>query len=74
MINLNYMVSILNFVFTVMFYAGRWPKLDPTCLCFEEFLNQLILLYIYIYNRTRYMNHTIKCVFEIPQHRVGVIN
>jgi hypothetical protein len=46
MINLIYIVSILNFIFTVMFCAARWPKLYPNCICFEEFLNQLNLLYI----------------------------
>jgi hypothetical protein len=64
------MLFILNSVFTIMFYVVRWPKLDPTCICFEEFLNQLNLLYIYICNRTRYMCHMIKWTFEIPQHRV----
>jgi hypothetical protein len=48
MINLTHMVSILNSVFIVMFYMMRRPNLDPTCICFKEFLNQLNLLYIYI--------------------------
>jgi hypothetical protein len=41
------MISILNSVFTIVFYPTRWTKLDPTCICFEEFLNQLNLLYKY---------------------------
>jgi hypothetical protein len=47
MINLT--LSILNSIFTVVFYATRWIKQDLSCICFEEFLNQLDLLYIYIY-------------------------
>jgi hypothetical protein len=42
------MISILNFVFIVMFYAVRWPKLYPNCIYFKEILNQLNLLYICI--------------------------
>jgi hypothetical protein len=42
------MIFILNFVFTIVFYAMRWIKLDLNYLCFKEFLNQLNLLYIYI--------------------------
>jgi hypothetical protein len=49
MINLIYMISILNSVFTIVFYAKRWIKQDLICICFEEFLNQLNLLYIWIY-------------------------
>jgi hypothetical protein len=49
-------------------------KLDPTYICFKEFLSQLNLFYIYIYNRTKYMCHTIKCSFKISQHHVGAIN
>jgi hypothetical protein len=47
------MIFILNSVFTVMFYATRLTKLDIIFICFEEFINQLNLLYIY--NRTRVM-------------------
>jgi hypothetical protein len=36
------MISILNSVFTVVF-----SKLDHTCICFREFLNQFNLLYKY---------------------------
>jgi hypothetical protein len=39
------MISILNFIFTIIFYTS---KLDTTCICFEEFINQFNLLYIYI--------------------------
>jgi hypothetical protein len=46
-IYLTHMISILNSVFTVVFYPLRWTKLDHTCICFEEFLNQLNLLYKY---------------------------
>jgi hypothetical protein len=48
MINLTYMISILNFIFIIVFYVTRWIKLDLVCICFEEFINQLYLLYIYI--------------------------
>jgi hypothetical protein len=40
MINLNHMISILNFIFTILFYATRWIKQDPTRICFKEFLNK----------------------------------
>jgi hypothetical protein len=53
MINLTYMIFISNYVFTVVFYATRWTKPDIACICFEEFIIQLNLLYIY--NRTRIM-------------------
>jgi hypothetical protein len=46
-IYLTLMISILNYIFTVVFYPVRWTKLDYTCICFEEFLNQLNLLYKY---------------------------
>jgi hypothetical protein len=46
MINLTYMISILNSIFTIVFYLTRWIKQVLTCICFEEFLNQLNLLYI----------------------------
>jgi hypothetical protein len=42
------MISILNSIFTVVFYVTRWVKLDLTYICFEEFLNKLNLFYIYI--------------------------
>jgi hypothetical protein len=42
------MIFILNFVFTVVFYITRCTKLDIACICFDEFTNQLNLLYIYI--------------------------
>jgi hypothetical protein len=41
------MISILNYVFTVVFYPMRCTKLDHTCIYFKEFLNQLNLLYKY---------------------------
>jgi hypothetical protein len=46
-INITYMISILNYVFIIVFYATRWIKQDHICICFEEILNQLNLLYIY---------------------------
>jgi hypothetical protein len=49
MINLIHMTSILNSIFTVVFYVTRWTKLDTAFICFEEFINQLNLLYISIY-------------------------
>jgi hypothetical protein len=33
------MISILNFIFTILFYAMKWTKQDNTCICFKEFLN-----------------------------------
>jgi hypothetical protein len=48
MINITYMISILNFIFTVMFYVMKWTKHDYICICFKENLNQLNLFYIYI--------------------------
>jgi hypothetical protein len=44
---LTHMIFILNSVFTVVFYPTRWAKIDHTCIYFEEFLNQLNLLYKY---------------------------
>jgi hypothetical protein len=41
------MISILNFIFTGVSYPMRWTKLDHPCIYFEEFLNQLNLLYKY---------------------------
>jgi hypothetical protein len=49
LINLTHMISILNSVFTVMFYTTRWTKLDINCISFEELINQLNSLYICIY-------------------------
>jgi hypothetical protein len=49
MINLIHMISILNFIFIVVFYATRWTKLDHVFICFDEFINQLNLFYICIY-------------------------
>jgi hypothetical protein len=50
MINLTHMISILNYVFTIIFYVVRWPKLNTTYICFEEFLNQLkFTLYLYMF-------------------------
>jgi hypothetical protein len=49
MINLIQIIYILNSVSTIVFYATRWTKQDLICICFEEFLNQLNLLYIWIY-------------------------
>jgi hypothetical protein len=34
MINITYMISILNSVLTVVFYAMRWTKQDHICICF----------------------------------------
>jgi hypothetical protein len=44
------MVPILNFIFNIVLYAMRWIKLDHTFIYFEEFLNQLNLLYKYRMN------------------------
>jgi hypothetical protein len=45
---LTHVIFILNSVFiTIVFFTTRWNKLDHACLCFEEFLNQLNLLYKY---------------------------
>jgi hypothetical protein len=51
------MISILNFVFTIVFSTTRWTKLDLTCICFEEFLNQPNLLYKY----DILLGHTVWC-------------
>jgi hypothetical protein len=48
MINITYMISILNSVFTGVFYVTRWTKYDHICIYFKEILNQLNLFYIYI--------------------------
>jgi hypothetical protein len=42
------MISILNSIFTIVFYATSLTKQDLICIYFEEFLNQLNLLYIWI--------------------------
>jgi multisubunit Na+/H+ antiporter MnhF subunit len=39
MIHITYMIFILNFIFTVVFYAMRWTKHDHIYICFEEILN-----------------------------------
>jgi hypothetical protein len=44
-----YLQSILNFIFTIMFYTMRLTKQDLSYIYFEEFLNQLNLIYFYIY-------------------------
>jgi hypothetical protein len=41
------MISILNSVFTFVFYMMRGIKLDHTYIYFRELLNQLNLLYKY---------------------------
>jgi hypothetical protein len=45
-INLIHMISILNSIFTIVFYVMRLTKQDLLCIFFEESLNQLNLLYI----------------------------
>jgi hypothetical protein len=47
-INLIHMISILNSIFTIVFYVMRLTKQDLLCIFFEESLNQLNLLYIWI--------------------------
>jgi hypothetical protein len=64
MINITYMISILNFVFIVVFYATRWTKQDHICICFKEILNQLNLLYIYI---CLYLQSILNFVFTTRQ-------
>jgi hypothetical protein len=56
------MVSILNYIFTIMFYTMRWVKQDHIYICFEEILNQLNLLYIYI---CLYLQSILKFIFTI---------
>jgi hypothetical protein len=46
------MIYILNSVFTVVFYAMRWIKLDIACICFEEFINQINFFHICNRNET----------------------
>jgi hypothetical protein len=53
MINITYMISILNSVFIVVFYATRWIKQNYIYIYFEEIYINLIcsiFTYIYIYN------------------------
>jgi hypothetical protein len=56
------MISILNSIFTVVFYAMRWTKHDHICIYFEEILDQLNLLYICIY---LYLQSILNSVFTI---------
>jgi hypothetical protein len=46
MINIIYMIFILNSVFTIVLYVMRWTKQDLICIYFKEFLNQFYLFYI----------------------------
>jgi hypothetical protein len=62
MINITYMIFILNSVFKVVFYATRWTKHDHICICFEEILNQLNFLYICI---CLYLQPILNFVFTI---------
>jgi hypothetical protein len=60
MINITYIVSILNSIFQT--------KLDISCIYFKEFINNLsysIFMYVYIYNRTRVMGHMSYVVDQI---------
>jgi hypothetical protein len=59
-----YLQSILNFVFTIAFYAMRLTKQDLSYICFKEFLNQLNLIYFYI---CLYL----LCVRELMSHILG---
>jgi hypothetical protein len=43
MINLIHMISILNSVFTIVFYTMGCTKQDLICIHFEEFFNQFNL-------------------------------
>jgi hypothetical protein len=38
-INLTHMISISNFIFTVVFYTTTWTKLNTTCICFKKIIN-----------------------------------
>jgi hypothetical protein len=55
------MILILNFVYTVVFYAMRWIKLYPACICFELFVNQFnlsyICIYLYLQQHNSYVTH-----------------
>jgi hypothetical protein len=44
-----YLQSILNLVFTIVFYVSRLTKQDLSYIYFEEFFNQLNLIYFCIY-------------------------
>jgi hypothetical protein len=56
------MISILNSVFTVVFYVKRWTKQDLTCIFFFKKINQLNLLYICIH---LYLQYILNYVFTI---------
>jgi hypothetical protein len=43
------MVSILNFVFTIIFYVVRWSKLDLTYIYFEKNKSIKFALYFYMF-------------------------
>jgi hypothetical protein len=62
MINTIYMISILNYIFIVVFYTTRWTKQDHICICFKEILNQLNLLYICI---RLYLQSILNFIFTI---------
>jgi hypothetical protein len=62
MINITYMISILNFIFAIVFYAMRWTKHDHIYICLEEILNQLNLLYIFI---CLYLQFILNFIFTI---------
>jgi hypothetical protein len=61
-INITYMIFIWNSVFTLVFYVTRWTKQDRICICFEEILNQLNLIYICI---CLYLQSFLNFVFTI---------
>jgi hypothetical protein len=63
------MISILNSVFTIVFYATRWIKQDHIYICFEEILNQLNLFYIYI---CLYLQYILNFVFTIVFYVISV--
>jgi hypothetical protein len=69
MINLTHTISILNSVFTVVFYATRWTKLDTDCIYFEEFVNQLICSIVGSWTkcfcRAEYITMSSKWIFYI---------
>jgi hypothetical protein len=48
MINLTHMISILNSVFTVVFYVRKRTKLDTAYICFEKIVYQFNLFDICI--------------------------
>jgi hypothetical protein len=54
MINLTHIVSILNFVFTIVVYAMRWTKLDLTCIYFKIIiLNFVFTIVVYVIRWTK---------------------